>query len=84
MRRRWRPTTSGPCPTSGDVSTPEPETKLEPDYRMEVHAYRAFEDMGFDVLECIALVRDGLSPSAVREFARLHDCDVRVAVSILL
>ncbi len=51
---------------------------------VDQHAFQAFEEMGFDVLECLSLVAESLSPSAVREFARTHGCDVRVAVSILL
>ncbi len=63
---------------------PTHDDETESDYRMQKHAYLAFEEMGFDVLECLALVADGLSPSEVREFAKTHGCDVRVAVSILL
>ena len=42
------------------------------------------KEAGFGVLEALALLEEGLSPSLHREFVRKHGCSARVALKILL
>lgn len=53
-------------------------------YSEEGYFFHEFMDLGFDPLEALSLVWEGLSPSGLREFVRHNDCDPRTAAQILL
>lgn len=80
---RWPMNVPEPSPPQA-VAEPE----LEPDPGMsdeQCHAFRYWtSEAGFGVLEALALVHEGLSPSLHREFVKHKGCTPRQALRILL
>ena len=71
------------------MAAPEQTVEDEPcEHGMSSEEQFAFEywtgEADFGVLEALALIREGLSPSLHREFVKHHGCSPRQALKILL
>jgi len=60
-----------------------PVSTVDPEADLLSYAFEEFQELGFGVLEALALVAAGVSPSALRELVR-HGADRRTAAAILI